>query len=72
MQRRIKRWARRAVVVSCLLPAVVAAADRSEPAGADARSRLVRLHHAAMEQNYQGTMVFSAAGVVSKIGRAHV
>lgn len=71
MQRRIKRWARRAVVVSCLLPAVVAAADRSEPAGADARSRLVRLHHAAMEQNYQGTMVFSAAGVVSSSRVAH-
>lgn len=40
-------------------------------AGDDPRSRLARMHQAAHERNYQGTMVFTAAGVVSSSRVAH-
>ncbi len=61
-------WLRRAAIVSCFVPAVVWSGER-EPG--DARSRFVRLHQAALEQNYQGTMVFSAGGVSSSSRVAH-
>lgn len=72
MQRQMKRWVRKAAVVSCLLPAMAGVVDAAERDPAhDARSRLIRLHNAALEQNYQGTMVFSAAGVLSSSRVAH-
>ncbi len=37
----------------------------------DPRSRLARIHAAAQERNYQGTMVFSARGMVSSSRVAH-
>ena len=45
---------------------------RAQPAPAgDARAWLMRMHAAANERNYQGTMVFSASGVVSSSRVAH-
>ena len=45
---------------------------RAQPAPAgDARAWLMRMHAAANERNYQGTMVFSAGGVVSSSRVAH-
>ena len=40
-------------------------------AGDDPRSRLARMHSAAHERNYQGTMVFTTAGVVSSSRVGH-
>lgn len=61
-------WVRRAAMVSCLVPAAMAWGSEGV---ADARQRLMRLHQAAAEQNYQGTMVFSAAGSSSSSRVAH-
>jgi sigma-E factor negative regulatory protein RseB len=64
-------WARRASVASllaaCMLPACVFAQDGSNAAGearqrsVDARSWLMRLHEAALQRNYHGTLVVSTA-----------
>jgi sigma-E factor negative regulatory protein RseB len=63
------RWVRTAAAVGCLVPALAAA--QAVAPGAEAKARLARLHQAALQQNYQGTMVFSAAGVLSSSRVAH-
>lgn len=42
-----------------------------EATAADARGRLVRMHTAAFERNYQGTMVYTAGGAVTSSRVAH-
>lgn len=64
----LDRWARTALAVGCLLPALATAQAQGQ---VDAKARLARLHQAALQQNYQGTMVFSAAGVLSSSRVAH-
>ena len=63
-----RRWLAFVGIVSCQwllgLPAAGAAGD-------DPRSRLARMHSAAHERNYQGTMVFTTAGVVSSSRVGH-
>lgn len=56
-------WLLAALFWLCL-PHMAVAAD-------DPRSRLARIHAAALARNYQGTMVFSAAGMVSSSRVAH-
>lgn len=59
MQRRL--WIPALTLASLLLPAAAGAASAAaEPA--DARAWLARIHAAANQRNYQGTMVFSAIG----------
>ena len=60
------QWLRLVLLVSYLVPASAASAGE-----ADARLRLARMHAAANERNYQGTMVFTAGGVVSSSRVAH-
>jgi sigma-E factor negative regulatory protein RseB len=57
-----------ALALLLLMPALLAppALARDDP-----RSRLARIHAAAQERNYQGTMVFSARGMVSSSRVAH-
>ena len=62
-------WLRLALLVSWLTP--LAPSPLSFAGETDARSRLARMHAAANERNYQGTMVFTAAGVVSSSRVAH-
>ncbi|MBL8360624.1 MAG: MucB/RseB C-terminal domain-containing protein [Rubrivivax sp.] len=61
-------WVRRAAMLSCLVPTTMAWAS---DAATDARARLTRMHQAAAQQNYQGTMVFSAGGSSSSSRVAH-
>lgn len=63
----------RGLALLLLLPAALAAgAPRDGAAGAgDPRERLVRMHTAAFERNYEGTMVFSAGGAISSSRVAH-
>ena len=56
---------------AAMLIASMLAAAASAHAGDDPRSRLARIHAAAQERNYQGTMVFSARGMVSSSRVAH-
>ncbi|MFY9513035.1 MAG: MucB/RseB C-terminal domain-containing protein [Rubrivivax sp.] len=59
MQQRL--WLPIVVLATLLLPAAArAGADSAEPA--DARAWLARIHAAANQRNYQGTMVVSAIG----------
>ena len=63
------RWVLPLAVVAALLPAAGGAAP---PAAADdPRARLVRMHAAAFQRNYQGTMVFAAGGGISSSRVAH-
>jgi sigma-E factor negative regulatory protein RseB len=71
------------LIWGCLLPAVVLANPAASPAmsspraeagasePADARAWLDRIHAAARQRNYQGTMVFTAGGVLSSTRVAH-
>ena len=66
------RWLRLAVVTGCLLPLVaLAQASDATLAGqgaltpADARAWLTRIHAAARVSNYQGTLIYSAGGLLS-------
>ena len=69
---RLARWLRLALITTCLLP-LLALAQGKEPApagqgtqtAADARAWLTRIHAAASAGNYQGTLVYSAGGVLS-------
>jgi sigma-E factor negative regulatory protein RseB len=60
----------RAAGLLCLLPALAAAAP--DAAAIDARVWLARIHAAAHNGNYQGTMVFSAGGTMSSSRVLHV
>lgn len=62
----IGRWRPVLTLASLLLPLTALA---TEPA--DARAWLARIHAAANERNYQGTMVFSAGGVLSSSRVSH-
>lgn len=61
----LKRWLPIATLVSCLLPLGAAAQGNAAALMADARAWLSRIHAAASSGNYEGTMVFSAEGVLS-------
>lgn len=65
-------WAGVAFVAAMQVPALagpVAAAQAGEPP--DLRAWMSRLQHAASTLNYQGTLVFNAAGVVSSSRVSH-
>ncbi len=69
----VRHWLPLITVLSCLLPPL-AAATPVEPGldtPADARAWLVRIHTAANQRNYQGTMVFTAGGMLSSSRVAH-
>lgn len=74
MQRLAGRWLAGLCLLAGVLPAVWAAAA-DPPAAAsvptDARGWLARMHAAASSRNYQGTMLFSANGVMSSSNVAH-
>lgn len=59
----LRRWLPIATLLSCLLPA--GAGAQGPALLADASAWLSRIHAAASSGNYQGTMVFSAGGVLS-------
>ena len=69
---RLARWLRLALIATCLMP-LLAWAQGKEPApagqgaltAADARAWLTRIHAAASVGNYQGTLVYSAGGLLS-------
>lgn len=73
----VHRWLSRLVrwlVAATLLP-IAASAGQPLPAAAsgslDARAWLMRIHAAASQRNYQGTLVLSAGGAVSSSRVAH-
>lgn len=63
---RWSRWRQAGLLCAGLLPVLVGAASF------DAAGWIARLNTAADEQNYRGTMVYTAAGVVSSSRVAHV
>jgi len=67
------RWISALALAGLLLPAEAAgpAASDADAQPADARAWLARIHAAANERNYQGTMVFSAGGMLSSSRVAH-
>jgi sigma-E factor negative regulatory protein RseB len=69
----LRHWLPVITLLSCLLPWVAGAtpplAGSDEPA--DARAWLARIHAAANQRNYQGTMVFTAGGMLSSSRVAH-
>ena len=65
------RWGLLLAVVAVLLPAAGSAAPAPQAAPDDPRARLVRMHAAAFQRNYQGTMVFAAGGGISSSRVAH-
>lgn len=64
---RHRRWLPLATLLACLVPAVAGA--QANGVLADARAWLSRIHAAASNGNYEGTMVFSAAGGVLSSSR---
>jgi sigma-E factor negative regulatory protein RseB len=69
VQARVWRWLPIVSLASLLLPALAAGGAAVEPA--DARAWLARIHTAASQRNYQGVLVFSAAGTLSSSRVAH-
>jgi sigma-E factor negative regulatory protein RseB len=69
----VRHWLPLITLLSCLLPAGAGAATAAEriDTPADARAWLVRIHTAANQRNYQGTMVFTAGGMLSSSKVAH-
>ena len=69
----VRHWLPLITLMSCLLPAVAAATPSADgiDTPADARAWLVRIHTAANQRNYQGTMVFTAGGMLSSSRVAH-
>ncbi|MBK1612396.1 transcriptional regulator [Rubrivivax gelatinosus] len=63
----VRRWLPLASIVSLLAPFAFVSAV----AAPDARAWLTRIHSAAYERNYQGTLVFSSSGVMSSSRIAH-
>lgn len=64
----VRRWLPSLALGVMLLPA---AALAQSTAPADARSWLARIHAAALEQNYEGTLVFTTGGMLSSSRVAH-
>jgi sigma-E factor negative regulatory protein RseB len=60
-----RHWLPLFALVSCLLPLSARADASAATPLAEARNWLARIHAAAHSANYQGTMVFSAAGTLS-------
>ena len=58
------------LIAAFLVPAALAQVGKDVPA-ADAKTWLERIHQAASQRNYRGTLVFSAAGNVSSSRIAH-
>lgn len=70
---RLLRWIASGLLCGSLLPVLPAAAADDPPVPTrDAAGWIARLNSAATEHNYRGTMVYSAAGVVSSSRVAHV
>src|SRR3954470_1810425 len=69
MHRLGARWLPILAFASLLLPLRASGAGDVEPT--DARGWLARIHAAAQHRNYQGTMVFSASGMLSSSRVAH-
>jgi len=69
----VRHWLSLITVLSCLLPMAAAATPVAEriDTPADARAWLMRIHTAANQRNYQGTMVFTAGGMLSSSRVAH-
>jgi sigma-E factor negative regulatory protein RseB len=68
----LPRWFFAALAVCCLAPSAWSRATAEGAAGGtDPRARLARMHQAANERNYQGTMTFTAGGAVSSSRVAH-
>jgi len=69
----VRHWLSLITVLSCLLPMAAAATPVAESIDtpADARAWLMRIHTAANQRNYQGTMVFTAGGMLSSSRVAH-
>lgn len=61
-------WLPLILLGSCLLPA---AATGTAAAPSDARGWLERIHNAATQRNYEGTMVVAAGGMISSSKVAH-
>lgn len=64
----VRRWLPSLALGVMLLPA---AALAQSDAPVDARSWLARIHAAALEQNYEGTLVFTTGGMLSSSRVAH-
>lgn len=64
----VRRWLPIVSLASFFAPFALASAVAAPP---DARAWLTRIHAAAYERNYQGTLVVSANGVVSSSRIAH-
>jgi sigma-E factor negative regulatory protein RseB len=69
----LRHWLPLITMMSCLLPGAAGAAPPAAPPSepADARAWLLRIHEAANQRNYQGTMVFTAGGMLSSSRVAH-
>lgn len=65
------RWLPIVTLASFLLPVHAGGVGFPEAHAADARSWLARIHDAANQRNYQGTLVFSAGGMLSSSRVAH-
>src|SRR5512137_1636836 len=71
MRARSWRWWPALTLASLLLPLTALAGPAATAEPADARAWLARIHAAAYERNYEGTMVVSAGGVLSSSRVAH-
>lgn len=70
----VVRWLAPVCLVASLVPGASAGQAEAQAAAsmpADAQGWLSRIHAAANSRNYQGTMVFSASGVMSSSRVAH-
>lgn len=69
----VLRWLAGLCLLAGLWPLASQAAGQAPPASAptDARGWLARMHDAAINLNYQGTMVFASGGVLSSSRVAH-
>lgn len=65
------RWIVAGVLAGGLLPTGAMGAGGGAPSTLDAAGWIARLNTAATERNYRGTMVYTAAGVVSSSRVAH-
>jgi sigma-E factor negative regulatory protein RseB len=66
-----RRWWPLLTCASFLMPAYGGGIGFTEAQAADARGWLARIHDAANQRNYQGTLVFSAGGMLSSSRVAH-
>lgn len=77
MREQVRRWLPAFTFATLLMPAGLALAEGANGANgingdpADARGWLARIHAAANQRNYQGTLVFSAGGALSSSRVAH-